>query len=171
VNYAVATYSHAGDLFGRLMRLESIEFVGVMPATRAELWKSAFNRMMDHPFIGHGPHYVIERGVGFWYWPHNGYLYIGHMVGLIGLTFYLAILYRLWRMSSIGRQSLTGTSYARAFLVVANTQLLVFIVDQLKIDYARNAIYTTVVWLMFANIVAAYQIVRREESAERPASP
>jgi len=168
VNSFVANYTHAGDLFGRLFRAESIEFVGGLPMQRAELWKSAFNRMMDHPFIGHGPHYVTERGIAIWYWPHNGYLYIGHLVGLIGLSFYLWILWRLWRMSSIGRQSISGPSYTRAFLVIANAQLLVFMIDQLKIDFARNNIYTYVAWLLFATIAAAHQIVRREEPDTLP---
>ena len=169
VNVVISKYSYSGDVFARLMQPESFKLVGGMPESRAELWTSAFNRMMEHPFIGHGPYYVIDRGISFWYWPHNGYLYIAHLVGLIGLGFYLWILARLWRMSASAQQSLTGPSYARAFLVIANIQLLVFLVDQLKIDYARNHIYTFQVWLLFANIAAAYQIVRRESRA--PAAP
>jgi hypothetical protein len=40
-------------------------------------------------------------------------------------------------------------------------------VDQLKIDYPRNPIYTSVVWLMFASIVAAAGVVRRQASEPR----
>jgi O-antigen ligase len=164
MNFYVAHFTYSGDLLGRLLDAKSLTFTHGMPSGRAELWASAFKRMMEHPFIGHGPYYTIQRGLGFWYWPHNGYLYIGNLVGLIGLGFYLWLLARLWRLSRPLASDLHDANYARAYLNIARVQLVVFIVDQTKIDFMRNPTYQFQVWLFFAYIVAAYQ-------ASRPPAP
>ena len=141
-----------------------------MPEARAGLWVSAFNRILEHPFIGHGPFYAVQRGIEFWYWPHNGYLYVAHLIGFIGLAFYLLMLALLWRLTWTADPDLGDRSYARAFLVIGNAQLLIFMVDQLKIDYLRNPVYTLQVWLMFAMIVAANKVARTESAATPPRS-
>ena len=67
-------------------------------------------------------------------------------------------------MSYVSRPSLTDPSYPRAFLVVAHVMLVLFMVDQLKIEYLRNPIFQFQVWMLFASIVAAWQILHRDES-------
>src|SRR4030095_15296221 len=63
VNYLVSKYTYSGDLFGRLLDPESPRFVSGLSHARAELWTSAFSRMLEHPVIGPGPSYVTQRGV------------------------------------------------------------------------------------------------------------
>jgi O-antigen ligase len=169
MNFYVANFTYSGDLLGRLLDPQSLTFTHGLPAGRGELWASAFQRMMEHPLIGHGPVYTIQRELGFWYWPHNGYLYIGNLVGLIGLGFYIWLLARLWQLSRPLGGDLHDTNYARAYLNIARVQLLVFLVDQTKIDFMRNPIYQFQVWLLFAYIVAAYQASRPSAPAPAPA--
>lgn len=169
MNYYVANYTYSGDLIGRLTDRESLTFTHGMPSSRAELWQSAFQRMMIHPIIGHGPVYTIKREYGFWLWPHNGYLYIGNLVGIVGLSFYLWFLARLWRLSRLPNPDLQDANYAKAYLAIAHLQLVVFLVDQLKIDFMRNPIYQFQVWLFFAYIVAAHQASRYVPAAPAPA--
>jgi O-antigen ligase len=158
MNYYVANYTHAGDLIARLVNPQSWEFEGGMPVSRGSIWKSAFERMMIHPIIGHGPVYDTTKGIDFWFWPHNGYLYLGNLVGFVGLTFYLWLLFGLWKMSRTTSPDLRDRNYARAYLAIAHVQLVVFMVDQLKIDLLRNPIYPFQVWLLFAYIISAHRL-------------
>lgn len=158
MDFLVANFTTSGDLFKRLMDPQTLRFKNGLPEGRAGTWTQAFGRMMEHPIIGHGPYYSLERGLTFWYWPHNVYLYIGNLVGLFGLSFFLWILWRLWRISRPATTDLREGSYAAVYLVFGHVQLLVFMIDQLKIDYLRSPIYQFQVWVMFAFLVAAAQL-------------
>ncbi len=158
MNYYVANFTHSGDLVARLVDPQSWEFERGMPVSRASIWQSAFERMMIHPIIGHGPFYDTAKGLDFWFWPHNGYLYLGNLVGFVGLTCYLWLLFGLWKISRTSAPDLRDRNYARAYLAIAHVQLVVFMVDQMKIDLLRNSIYPFQVWLLFAYIISAHRL-------------
>ena len=61
---------------------------------------------------------------------------------------------------------LDDANYTQAFLLAAHVQLFTFLVDEVKIEYLRNPIYIFQVWILFASIVAAYQISKRESVPE-----
>ena len=168
MNYYVANFTNSGDLIARLSNADSWQFKDGMPAARAPIWESAVERMMIHPWIGHGPFYNTDKGLDFWYWPHNGYLYIGNLVGIVGLTCYLWLLFNLWRSSRPVSLDLKDANYARAYLLIAHVQLAVFAVDQLKIDFLRNPTYPFQVWLLFAYIVCAHRLSQGSEAAPAP---
>jgi O-antigen ligase len=164
MNYYVAHFTRSGDV---LARLEATTFVGGIPDSRAEAWPSAWKRMLEHPLIGHGPLYSSEHGLKQWTWPHCLYLYVGNNVGFIGLAIFLWFLWKLWVMSRPYVDDLRHTDYTSAFLVVARMQMLVFVVDQIKIEYLRNPVYQFQVWVMFSVIVAAHLIAREAEQQSR----
>ena len=170
LNFLVANFTTSGNLFARLFNPQTIRLQNGLPEGRAGTWIQGYGRMMEHPIIGHGPYYSLQRGLTFWYWPHNVYLYIGNLVGIVGLSFFLWILWRLWRLSRPLDTDLGTSGYATAYLVFGHVQLLVFAIDQLKIDYLRSPIYQFQVWVMFAFLVAASQLARAEVSAT-PAEP
>jgi len=170
MNYLVATFTHSGDLMARITNKESWEFQDGMPVDRAPIWKSAFERMMQHPIIGHGPVYNVTKGISFWFWPHNGYLYVGNLVGFVGLGCYLWLLFRLWQLSRPKVVDLKDENYARAYMVVAHVQLVVFLVDQTKIDFLRNPIYPFQIWLLFAFIISAHRLSTIVSPAQVPAT-
>jgi O-antigen ligase len=159
MNFYVANFTHSGDLFERLMR--TTFHYGVIPDDRLDAWSGAWQRFLEHPILGHGPMYTPMTGTRLWFWPHNGYLYIANLVGLLGLGFFAAILWGLFRATLPSTHSFRDPSYARSYLLIAHTQLIVFMVDQIKIDYLRNAIYQFQVWLMFSMMVSAALIARR----------
>ncbi len=101
------------------------------------------------------------RGLKVWTWPHSLYLYVGNNVGFIGLAIFLYFLWRLWRLSSPPSDDLGHADYSRAYLLIAHVQVVAFMVDQIKIEFMRNSIYMFQVWLMFALIVAAWQVANR----------
>ena len=167
MNFYVAHFTRSGDLLKRLLNPATLEFQNGLPINRAELWHQAFERMLQHPFIGHGPYYSIARGLTFWYWPHNAYLLVANFVGIIGLSAYLWWLVRTWRITTPVRSDLQDPDYARGFLVVAHVQLFIFLVDQLKIDWIRNQTYTFTLFGILGVMTATALIVRREaESAD-----
>jgi O-antigen ligase len=166
MNFYVANFTRSGDV---LARFEKTEFVNGLPESRSEAWPSAWKRMLEHPLIGHGPFYSSERGLKQWTWPHCLYLYVGNNVGFIGLAIFLWFLWRLWGISRPPVDDLLHGDYPSAFLLVARMQMLVFVVDQIKIEYLRNPVYQFQVWIMFAMIVAAHLIVR--DSARARVSP
>jgi O-antigen ligase len=158
MNYYVANFTRSGDLLGRLL---GTEFYGVVPDTRREAWAGGWERFLEHPILGHGPFYAKLVGTRTWNWPHNGYLYIANLVGIVGLAFFLWMIWKLWVASKPRTDTLTDPSYTRSYLLVAHLQLLLFIINQIKIDFLRNPIYQFQVWLMFASITAAYMILVR----------
>jgi O-antigen ligase len=169
LNFYVANFTHSGDLFARMTDPTSNQFEYGMPTARLELWRSALERMMLHPIIGHGPVYMVERGLSFWYWPHNGYLFIGNLVGILGLSCFLWLLWRLWRISRPPGSDLRDPNYARAYLIIAHVQMLVFMVDQMKIDFLRIPTYAYQVWLLFAMVVAGHKVSSMSSAAPETA--
>jgi O-antigen ligase len=165
-NFFVSHYTRSGNL---IERLEATTFYGAVPDSRRTAWADGWERFLQKPILGHGPYYPAQEGTRTWLWPHNGYLYIANLTGVIGLALYLWIMWTLFRISRPPTDRLDDPSYARSFLIVARLQLVLFAVDQIKIDFLRNPIYQFQVWLLFASIVAAYQIARTSSEREAPA--
>ncbi len=170
MNYYVANFTRSADL---LVRLSGSKFRGLIPETRVGIWDVAFERWLEHPLLGHGPYYSLEKGLTYWPWPHNVYLYYANIVGMVGLGFFLWLLWRLWRLSKPRTDDLFHANFATGFLVIGHAMLFVFIVDQVKIDYLRNSIYQVQVWVMFALIVSAHRVSRHEvaPAQELPSLP
>ena len=66
-------------------------------------------------------------------------------------------------------------------MIIARVQMLVFLVDEIKIEYVRNEVYQFQVWMMFALMAAAHHLLHstparapaagaRAPSQERPFS-
>lgn len=162
MNAFVAGFTRSGDVFARLSETKVVN--GWVPDSRAGIWQNAFQRALVHPLIGQGPCYAplppYENT-----WPHNVYLYFANIVGFVGLAFFLLLLVRLWGMTRAPVDDLRHERYADAYLVIARAQLLLFIVDEVKIDYLRNPIYQFEVWFFFG-VWAAAGFVSRAERAE-----
>ncbi len=155
MNFFVSRFTRSGDL---LSRVAGTTFVGWMPETRVGTWTDAWGRMLQHPLIGWGPYYSAARGLKLWFWPHNLYLYIGNLTGFIGLSFFLWLLWTMWRMTTPRVDTPASPNYTESYLFIAHVQLMFFLVDQFKIEYLRNNTYQYQVWLMFAMWAAAHRV-------------
>lgn len=89
---------------------------------RIDMWKLAFNRMREHPFVGTGSgtyHGIAAQHFGHCEFtcthPHNQYLFFGMEYGLIGLG---AFLWLLWRLLGMARRS-TAPERDMLFALVA----------------------------------------------------
>lgn len=155
MNFVVAKYTNSGDMFERLGTTKVVH--GVVPEAREGAWTNAWNRAFVHPILGQGPYYGPMEGYEWW-WPHNVYLFITNLVGFPGLGFFLMILGGLVMLLRPVVDDLRHESYADAYLIVARTQLFMFMLNELKIDYLRNPIYQFQVWQFFGTWTAAYLI-------------
>ena len=70
--------------------------------------------------------------------------------GLFGLGAFVFLLYRLLRDTLLGwHASLVESSFSEAFMKILHVCLIMFLVDQIKIEYIRNNIYVFFIWLFF----------------------
>ncbi len=156
MDFYVSNYTRSGSVVGRFTT--GPQFKGIVPADRGETWTLAFTRMLEHPWIGHGPYYSIMTGTNVWTWPHCVYLLIANNVGLLGLAMYLWLFWTLFRLSKPPTDDLRRGPIAESYLIIARVQMVVFLVDEIKIDYLRNSTYQFQVWMMFALLMSARQL-------------
>jgi len=167
MNFYVAHFTRSGDMFARLLKTKVVG--GWMPDDRAETWQNAWGRAMTHPLIGSGPSFAEIPGWQFW-WPHNVYLYYANIVGFPGLLFFLALIGTAFAITRPQTDDLKDPDYAKACLLICHVQIVVFVIDEVKIDYLRNNIYLFPVWVMFALWGATAMIAKRNaEEARRQA--
>jgi len=159
MNLVVAKFTNSGDMFQRLSETRVVN--GIVPEARAGPWLNAWRRALVHPILGQGPYYTDMPGYEL-FWPHNVYLYIANLIGFPGLLFFLALLFGFARILRPTVDDLRHASYADAYLVIARTQLFMFALNELKIDYLRNNIYIFQVWMWFGTWTAAYLVSRDE---------
>ncbi|MEO5619213.1 MAG: O-antigen ligase family protein [Candidatus Eisenbacteria bacterium] len=165
--YFVKEYTVAGDVFARF---GDTRFVGITPESRSEVWGQAWERWMLHPLIGHGPFYGKVHGLKLWYWPHNLPLFLGNCFGFLGLGMFTWIVWKLWKLSVPQTERLNDPDYVKAFQLVARVQLVIFLVDEMKIEYLRNTNYLYQPWVLFSTLAAAGMILRERDAAARATS-
>ena len=166
----VARYTVAGSLFDRLVKT-SFES-GIIPKNRHAGWTQGIERALWHPLLGNGPALDWSKGVSMPVYPHNGYLFILDMTGLLGLSAYLLLLYRLTKTSLITiRDSIVSAPLPQAFMKLLNVWLVMFMIDQIKIEYLRNNIYIYYVWLFFALIPATRNVILKMEREQPTHAP
>jgi hypothetical protein len=161
IDTLVAQYTISGSLLGRMLTTTFEK--GIVPENRVAAWGGAIARGFEHPFIGHGPGWDFSKGIDVGLWPHNAYLYYFNITGLFGLTAFVLLLVRLFGASLSGfRSSLVRSPFPEALMKVLHVSLVIFIIDQIKIDYLRNDIYMYFVWFFFGLIAASRNIIRNE---------
>jgi O-antigen ligase len=156
MNWFVAVYTHTGDMFARL---GGSRMTGFMPDNRSIVWPQAWNRIFEHPFLGHGPYYSSLSGPRTYFWPHSLYLYVANNIGFIGFAVFAWLLWILFRITRPMTDDLRHADYLQGYMLIARTQMIVFLVDETKIEYLRNDIYSFQVWMLFGMMVAAHRVL------------
>jgi hypothetical protein len=164
----ISRYTTSGSLFARLFATTFTS--GVIPENRYGAWQFGIVRGLETPFIGHGPAWDYAKGLERRGIPHSIFMYLFDLTGLFGLSAFIFFLYRIVKMSirSIGA-SLVSSPFPQAFMKVLHVCLVMLIIDQIKVEYLRNNIYTYFVWLLFGLIAATHNII--EQNAREQALP
>jgi O-antigen ligase len=156
----ISRYTISGGMMSRLMKTR---FEGYVPDTRVNAWPKAIERAKEHLVIGHSPAWDFSKGLEKFNWPHNGYLFYLNMTGIVGLATFLLLLYILLRATIRARaQSMFDPSFPKALMLILHIDLVIFMIDEIKIDYLRNHIYVYFIWFLFGAIAATYNVVRNE---------
>lgn len=165
MEFFLTTYTVSGSVISRLM---NTKMVNGMPDSRT-FWPDIFKRCFEHVWIGHGPYYEFgeygrEKLTKF-FWPHNGYLFYFHTVGLLGVTTFVAILVTAFRTtSSRMANTLASPSYTSSLMLAFNVMIVTFGVDQMKIEYLRSPTYQFWPWILFGLMTATYNVMRSQEA-------
>jgi O-antigen ligase len=146
-------------------RLMGTTFVGGVPETRVGVWEGALRASFDHIFIGHGPQFTVTKGLGFMFWPHNTFIYFLYTLGLFGAISFIIICVKIFRESLLYRSRAVRDKYVGTLLGVLHVQLVMTLIEQQRTDHQRGAdyVYMYIVWMLFGLIVAAANVVRKEE--------
>ncbi len=165
LNAIVTEYTVSGSLFDRIVGTTFER--GVLPANRVKAWGGSLARAMEKPILGHGPGWDFSRGLGIKLWPHNVYLFFLNITGLIGLSAFLFLVYRLMRATLLGfKASIVKSPFPVAFMKILHVCLVMFLVDQIKIEYIRNNTYSYFIWIFFALIGATRNIILKTKNVE-----
>jgi len=158
---ALATFITARTKAGSILdRLTQTTFVGYMPETRAHAWSDAWEMCKEHPVIGHGPFYPLRTAAGAQVlWPHSIFLYYIYITGWIGLAVFLFIVYKMFRRSlSAASRRLSDPHFSKSALLVLHVVLVIFMIDQVKLEYLRHHSYQFFIWSLFGLLVAATRV-------------
>jgi hypothetical protein len=168
----LASHTVSGSIIGRLLETK---FVNGLPDSRT-FWPQIIERIAQKPWFGHGPFYEFgqygQEKLTRFFWPHNGYLYYLHTIGILGTGAFLWIVIRLWTKSSQqSSSSLWSDDYPRSLLLVWHMMITIFMIDQLKIEYLRNPDYQFFPWIVFGLTVATMNVVKARGAEVVPLRP
>ena len=168
MDFFIMHFTRSGGIMDRLL---GTKIQGGIPTARAH-WPRVLERALDHPFVGHGPHLdlglsrgITGKGLYTNIWPHNQYLFYLHTVGLVGLSAFLFTTVRLAVISSKKAAKSLRASYPASLMLVLHIMMVVFLVDEIKIDYLRNPSYKYFPWIMMGLIVATLRLIEAQEKA------
>jgi hypothetical protein len=147
-------------------RLIGTEFKGIVPESREGVWEEPLRRSFDHIFIGHGPHYGVAPGLKKMFWPHNGYIFFLYSIGLLGLSMFLAMVYKLTRISFLYQSAAAKGTFAGLIMSVLHVQFVVMLMEQLRTDHQRNSdfVYMYIIWMFFGLIVATGNLIKKRKA-------
>ncbi len=155
-------YTYSASITQRVM---ATEFEGVVPDTRVNTWRPALKESTKHIVVGHGPVFRLGPGLGRLLWPHNSLIYFLYTLGLLGLTAFLLILYRIFRLSTFYRKPFLEGTNLRTLAAIFHIQLVMNFFEQMRTDHQRDDIYIYVVWMLFGLIVAVSNIIQDREKS------
>jgi len=169
IEFYLSNFTVSGSVLDRLI---DTKMVNGMPDSRT-FWPDILARALEKPWVGHGPYYEFgEPGrekLERFFWPHNGYLYYLHTVGILGTAAFIWMLFRMLVGSfrdSIHK--LDSADYPSSLLFAWHITLVIFVIDQLKIEYLRSQFYQFWPWIVFGMTVATWNVVRSRAPAVWP---
>ncbi len=178
----IINYTDFNLLFDRLAETE-IDEEG-LPDTRSNTWPAAWARIQERPIVGQGPQLqLVDEIYGKpgapprQSWPHSLYLTLLDSIGIVGFVAYMAFLLRLLQRYYSHRNNFCGDPTASGLPRLAIVVMLIFFVDQIKIEFLRSEAteYQHFLFMLWGSLLALTEGVRSsaipremDESGERP---
>ena len=147
-------------------RLSSLGTDDSSVQSRELVMRQALHAIPDSPYIGHGiytPKGTFRGGVTINI--HSLYVTLAYKFGIPNLLMFLWFISTLFKSSWRWSRDLTIPRELREFMFVLNVALVMFLLDEAKIEFVRTSQSMHVTFFMFALIPALEQIIlksRRE---------
>jgi O-antigen ligase len=177
MSIVVVQFTNYGQMYDRL---EETELEGGLPDTRVVTWLDVWPRILDKPVLGHGPRLRLYNDFAQPYpgtdaieYPHNLYLFLLYTVGLVGLIAYLSFFAWLIFRYRAGIRKSIGDPFMHGFIKLGFLFMIVFLVDQLKIEFLRIGTidYWHYIFSIFAIWLAFADMARNGEYCGTDTSP
>jgi O-antigen ligase len=126
-----------------------------IPDTRRVAWTYVWDRIMERPILGHGP--------------HNAFLFYFFSIGLVGLPTYLYLVWRVLRRTwDRGGFRIGEAPFSRGMMAVCHVGVVQFLIGQLRTDHQRGDVYIFFMWILFALGILASEVWRASGDAGPP---
>ncbi len=163
-----ATYAVDPALLARMVQTR---FERGIPDTRQVVWSHVWGLVTEKPILGHGPHFHVTSGPLSQriLWPHNAYLFYFYTTGIVGMSAFLFLCWRVMRKTwmGIGLQ-VHKISCAQGLAATFHIAIAQFLLGQMRTDHQRGDVFAYFMWILFSLGILARQIYVRERR-ERPA--
>lgn len=173
----VISFTNFNVLFDRLL---GTEFEEGFPDTRHAAFEMTVERIPEAFVLGHGPRLklieeelrVIPGYVPLGGYPHNLYLFLLYTVGVVGLVAYLGFFGSMYRQFWQAKRYRSDDPLLNGIPRLAIVLLVVFLVDQLKIEFLRFKLndaqnYLFALWailLAFSDLLVTKANAKKSES-------
>lgn len=126
---------------------------------RQNIGLQALREVAKQPVLGHG----LATPMGTFEGPvtmniHNVYITLAYSMGIPALLAFLSLVYRLLRCSWSTAQNRLVSQDMRELAMGLHVALVMFLVDELKIEFTRQPMYMQVVWTYFGLIMATWRV-------------
>ncbi len=167
--YILFEFQGEGSLLGRLFRTQLVRGI---PDTRVKAWNYIWDQIAASPWIGHGLVYRIGTEVEGLnpVWPHCAYFFYLQLTGVIGLTAFLIICWRVLRRTWVGHNfAIYSVPLSRGLTAVFHVGFLQFLAGQVRTDHQRTDLFVYVMWAIIALGIMCREVWERERTgAGRP---
>ena len=68
------------------------------------------------------------------------------------------------------RASMTKSSFPEALMKIFHVIILIFLFDQIKIEYLRNSMYTYFIWFLFGLVIATHNVILKQKAERESAA-
>lgn len=152
-----------GDLVDFMFeRMSSIGADDGSIQNRSVVLQQAFHAIGDQPFLGHG--LGIPAGTFRGYVTrniHNLYVTLAYMIGLPGLAAFVWIVTSILRLTWKGVHDLQLPRHLREINLLMNSVVVMFLIDEIKIEFTRQVLTVQISWIMLGLAVVAWKLSYR----------
>jgi O-antigen ligase len=171
ITLALALFYLSYELVGPLVsfmvdRLMNIGSADSSIQSRSVVLGQAFRAIADSPFLGHGiaiPENTftgpVTRNI------HNLYVTLAYTIGIPGLVAFIWLCASLFRASWRTFHGPQVPRDLRELALALNVTLVMFLVDEFKIEFTREPMTMHLAWLFLAWHVAVWRVARQPQTS------
>jgi len=162
------THSQLDMLFERMSTL-GVDDSSVR--SRSAVLAEALDKVPESPLIGHGVYKLpgtfstdVDRNI------HNLYVTLAYTIGLPGLFAWLFFVWRIFARSFRAMRDRAVDPHLREYLLAMNVGVVMFSVDQIKIEFVRSALTMHTAFILLGLTLALVRIAEQSKTSAAASS-